>query len=90
MKARLQFAICAATVIVAIPFAVADELKSDDVTGQWLTEDEDAKILIFKDEDGAYSGKMIWLVEPLFPADDPEAGKIKRDRKNPDRDPGRD
>jgi len=33
---------------------------------------------------GTYCGKIVWLKEPNFPKADEEAGKPKRDRKNPD------
>ncbi len=52
--------------------------KPDDVLGEWLTEDKDAKIEIYK-KDGEYYGKIIWLKEPL------RNGKPKTDDKNPDK-----
>ncbi|MDN5869669.1 MAG: DUF2147 domain-containing protein [Nitrococcus sp.] len=38
------------------------------------------------DAQGVYSGHVVWLKEPLFPADDRKgmAGKPKVDRLNPD------
>jgi uncharacterized protein (DUF2147 family) len=60
---------------------VAEE--ADAITGQWLTSEGEVRIDIFR-EDGKYFGKIVWLKEPVYPDDDPEAGKPVRDRENPD------
>ena len=63
----------------------AQEYQQDDLLGIWLNEDEDAHIEIYK-EGNTYAGKIIWLEEPVYPADDDGgmAGKEKVDRENPD------
>jgi uncharacterized protein (DUF2147 family) len=52
---------------------------ADDITGTWLNEERTAKIQVYK-EGKTYSGKIIWLKEPI----DPETGKPKLDKLNPD------
>ena len=63
--------------------AWADDV--DGVLGQWITADGKAKVEIVKDGD-VYDGRIVWLKEPLYPADDAQGmgGKPKVDRKNPD------
>lgn len=55
---------------------------ADAILGVWTTEGGD-KIEIFACEAG-YCAKIVALVEPLYPEDDPMAGKPKVDRENPD------
>ena len=58
---------------------------ADGVLGQWLTADGKAKVEVVKDGD-VYDGRIVWLKEPLYPADDAlgMGGMPKVDRKNPD------
>jgi uncharacterized protein (DUF2147 family) len=56
--------------------------KADDIIGYWLnidseTKKADSQIQIFKNDDGKYYGKIVWLDEPL------ENGKPKLDTENP-------
>lgn len=66
---------------VAAPVAAA----GDRVVGLWYTEDDDAQVRIERVGD-TYQGSIVWLKEPLYPADDEQgmAGKPKVDRENPD------
>jgi uncharacterized protein (DUF2147 family) len=73
------FAACA---IIAGAVATA-ETNPGAVLGQWWTDGEDSKIQIFKSGE-KYHGKIVWLKEPNYEENDPEAGKPKRDRNNPD------
>jgi uncharacterized protein (DUF2147 family) len=59
--------------------------NSNPVLDKWWNEEKDAHIEIYSC-DGKVCGKIIWLKEPNFPADDPRgmAGKPKVDRRNPD------
>lgn len=50
------------------------------VVGYWLTEDGDSQVEIFRTPEGQYSGRVVWLEEPLN-----EAGRPKVDDQNPDR-----
>ena len=69
--------------ILAVP-AYAD--GSDGVLGLWVTANGKAHIEITK-QDGVYDGSIIWLKEPLYPADDKQGmgGKPKVDRHNPEK-----
>jgi uncharacterized protein (DUF2147 family) len=55
------------------------------VLAEWLVESGDARVEIYKAADGTYEGRLCWLKEPEYPAGDPEAGKPRRDRDNPDK-----
>jgi len=57
--------------------------SGDDVVGLWYTEGNDSKVEIVCDKD-EYRGKIVWLEEEVYPADDPDAGQTKHDRNNPD------
>ena len=78
-----------AVVLVAVAWIPASADDGDAVLGVWATdpdnEDGQAHIEIYK-AGNTYAGKIIWLEEPLYPADDEEgmAGKEKVDRENPD------
>jgi uncharacterized protein (DUF2147 family) len=52
--------------------------QSDGVTGYWLTQDGDSQVEIYR-TGNKFSGKIVWLKEPLE-AD----GQVKRDKNNPD------
>ena len=66
--------------LVSFAFA-ADE---DKILGLWSTPENDCKIEIFK-SGTKYYGRIVWLKEPLYPADDDGgmAGRPIVDRKNP-------
>lgn len=55
--------------------------SSDDVIGNWKNGEGTAIIQIYKTTSGHYAGKIIWLKEPI----DPETGKAKLDKRNPDK-----
>lgn len=61
----------------------ADE--GDRVLGLWLTEKADAQVRVERIGD-RYQGEIVWLKEPVYPADDDQgmAGRAKVDRENPD------
>jgi len=56
------------------------------LAGRWLNEKKIAIIEISRDDDGAFSGRIVWMKEPEYPADDPKgmAGRPRIDRENPD------
>lgn len=58
----------------------------DGVLGMWVTADGKARIEIVHN-DQTYEGRIVWLKEPLYPADDDKgmAGQPKVDRENPDK-----
>jgi uncharacterized protein (DUF2147 family) len=55
------------------------------IVGKWWNEERDAQIEIYPCE-GKFCGKIVWLQEPDYPANDPKGmgGKPKVDRENPD------
>jgi uncharacterized protein (DUF2147 family) len=71
--------------LLSVSFAVAAE--EDKILGLWITAERDCKIEIFKHGD-KYCGRIAWLKDPLYPADDDMgmAGKpvVDRDNPNPD------
>jgi len=77
---RLVFALV--LLVAGIAPALAD--GADGVLGVWVTADGKARIEVTKQDD-VYNGSIVWLKEPLYPADDKTApGQHKVDRKNPD------
>ncbi len=56
----------------------------DAVIGKWLNGKQTAHVEIYKAE-GKYFGKIVWLKEPYYPADDKKGmgGSQKVDRENP-------
>ena len=79
---RMTLAILVAAA-VALPVA-AD--NGDGVLGMWMTADGKARIEIVHN-DQTYEGRIVWLKEPAYPADDAKgmAGQSKVDRENPDK-----
>ncbi|MGH9381497.1 MAG: DUF2147 domain-containing protein [Thermoanaerobaculia bacterium] len=84
---RSVLALCALLVLAA-PL-LAQDTEADRVLGLWKTApDEDGEFahVEITVEGGVYSGRIVWLSEPEFGADQgPKwAGKAKVDRNNPD------
>ena len=50
------------------------------ICGTWIEEEKKSHIEIYKNTDGVYEGKIVWLAEPKD-----ENGIIKLDKKNPDK-----
>jgi uncharacterized protein (DUF2147 family) len=81
----MKITITAALLVVSMAFAntaFAQE-KSDKIVGYYLTFDDEtgaekSQVQIYKDANGKYYGKIVWLKEPL------KNGKPKVDDKNPD------
>jgi uncharacterized protein (DUF2147 family) len=63
----------------------ANAQNQDAVLGKWLNGKHNAQIEITK-ADGKYFGRIVWLKEPVYPADDKKgmAGKQKVDRESSD------
>jgi uncharacterized protein (DUF2147 family) len=64
-------------IVCMAPFLVK-AAGPDDILGIWFTEDNEAKVQVYK-SGNEYYGKIIWLREPLD-----KYGKPKRDINNPD------
>ena len=73
------------TFLLLCSFAFAAD--EEGVLGLWITPDKDCKIEIFKCG-SKYCGRIAWLKDPLYPADDEGgmAGKPIVDRENPNPD----
>lgn len=54
------------------------QAQHDRIEGVWLSESGKAKMQVYRTADGAFSGKIVWLKEPL------REGKPKVDARNPD------
>ena len=69
-------------ILLLASFALAAD--EDKILGLWNTSENDCKIEIFKCG-GKYCGRIVWLKEPVYRADDDEgmAGRPVVDRKNP-------
>lgn len=51
--------------------------SKDPIERMWLTQEKNAKISIYKGQDGKFYGKIAWIKEPL------ENGQPKVDKNNP-------
>lgn len=85
MNSTRAVLLTATLILLAISPASAD---GDAILGLWSTAVEDhgyAHVEIAKDND-RYHGRIVWLSQPDFPADDAQGmgGKPKVDRENPD------
>jgi uncharacterized protein (DUF2147 family) len=77
---------CLGALFLAVAFsALAGTEGPDAVLGSWITKDGKSRVEIVKDGD-VYEGRIVWLKEPVYPADDNKgmAGQTKVDRENPD------
>lgn len=76
---------CGGFLLIAAGAGPASALDDTTLAGTWLVEDRDATVMIYPC--GAkFCGRITWLRESLFAADDEPAlrGKPKTDRNNPD------
>jgi uncharacterized protein (DUF2147 family) len=62
-----------------LPFLSFSQVSADDIAGVWKNGEGTAMIKISKKGD-SYEGKIVWLKEP----NDPENGKPKIDKNNPE------
>jgi uncharacterized protein (DUF2147 family) len=69
---------------VALAAGPAAAANADDILGEWITQEGKARVLIYRCERDQYCGKVVWLREAVYGADDPDAGQPIRDRWNPD------
>jgi uncharacterized protein (DUF2147 family) len=75
----------ALVVALSLLLSSAWAASPDAIVGKWLNGKKTAHVDIYK-ADGKYYGKIVWLKEPVYPADDKKgmAGKQKVDRENSD------
>lgn len=81
----MKIKIAAAFLIISMAYAtnVNAQSKADKILGYYVTLDEEtgaekSQVQIYKDTNGKYYGKIVWLKEPN------KNGKPKVDEKNPD------
>ncbi len=81
-----KFTYFLALAFLLLASSAARAQNPDAILGKWLNGDKDAHVEIYKGDGGKYFGKIVWLKEPVYPANDEGgmAGKTKVDRKNPD------
>ena len=65
--------------------SAAHAQNPDAIVGKWWNQEKDAQIEVYVC-DAKYCGKIVWLKNPDYPADDPKGmgGKPRVDRENPD------
>ncbi len=58
----------------------AQAIPGDVIVGNWKNGEGTGIVNIYRTTSGHYAGKIVWLKEPI----DPETGKPKLDKRNPD------
>lgn len=79
MKKLTTKGLLMAILYFAAATAGAQTFKAEDVLGEWLNEDKDAIVEVYK-ENAKFYGKIIWLEEP----NEPDTGLPKLDDENED------
>jgi len=84
MKKALFTAVVLSALLITASLCAAGS-GPDAIVGKWWNQEKTSQIEIFK-HGGKYVGRIVWLKDPLYPANDPEGmgGKSKVDRDNPD------
>jgi uncharacterized protein (DUF2147 family) len=65
-------------VLTLVTVNIAAKAQTDQIEGLWYNDVKSGKILITRDKDGKFYGKVVWLKEPL------KNGKPKIDELNAD------
>ena len=81
-RTALRFSI-GACLLIQTSAAYTAPVIAQSILGTWLVEDQEAAVQIYPCGE-EFCGRITWLKEPLFPADDAGgmAGKAKTDRNN--------
>lgn len=84
-KATLRAGALAVSLTSVLPLQAFATSGADAITDRWETEDGKAHVEVSRRGE-EYRGEIVWLGEPLYPADDPEGmgGQPRIDRENPD------
>jgi len=82
-RTALRYGMGACLLAIQIGTAHAAPVVARSILGTWLVEDQEAAVQIYPCGE-EFCGRIAWLKEPLFPADDDGgmAGKAKTDRNN--------
>lgn len=85
LKLIIRILVFSIAIILAGHTVYAADNKADAILGIWITEGGKSHVEITL-RNGHYEGRIVWLKEPDYPADDQQgmAGKPKVDRENPD------
>lgn len=68
------------TILLLCTVFVSFAQQADDIIGHWKNGEGTGIIQIYKTTSGHYAGKIVWLRDPI----DPETGKPKLDKRNPE------
>ncbi len=80
MMRTLKLFVCVLAVSAfTIPFNNLFASNPDEIVGVWMVPEKDAKVEVYKGDDGKYHGKIVWLLETLD-----EAGNPRMDIENND------
>lgn len=71
--------------LLVITSIFGEEVFKKGYEGYWMLPDRTGILKIVRQEDGEYTGNLVWLREPIYPKGDPMEGMEKRDRRNPDK-----
>lgn len=84
LRSALRAGLCLSLFVIQPGAARAASVTAESILGRWLVEDKEAVVEIYPCA-SAFCGRIAWLKEPLFPADDDGgmAGQPKIDRNNP-------
>lgn len=66
-----------------LPMAMAEDANPDAILGKWNDAKKEGVFEIYRDGD-RFFGRIAGLKTEVYPPGDPEAGKKKHDRENPD------
>ena len=87
MKPLTCFLLALGMCLCATSFAAGP--PGDAILGKWYTKDNESQVEIVKKTDAngkvKYSGTLVWFENPVYEADDPEAGVTLHDRNNRDK-----
>ncbi|MFM2387287.1 MAG: hypothetical protein RL660_2044 [Bacteroidota bacterium] len=75
MKKLLSFLVC-----IFMATSMFAQNAADAIVGVWKNGEGTGMVQIYKTTSGHYAGKIVWLKEP----NDPDTGKPKLDKRNPD------
>ncbi len=61
---------------ILLSYAGVVRAQADQIEGLWFNDKKDAKIQVYKDIDGKFYGKIVWLKEPKLDEKNPKS-KLK-------------
>ena len=74
---------CGAVMALAALYAFG--AGEDTLVGVWTVQSGDGRVEISKAPNGTFEGKLVWIAHPTYDEKgDPEEGKPRHDRHNPD------